>query len=204
MCGQQSQINSRETIKAAIDRINREYGAAIYDVICQVAQNHIGKFLRLEVATEERDMHYATDFELHFAGSDLSYRQRRHKYWMEYVLARRPAFTLRSVSNALKTELDKICKGYGDWYLYTWEAETKGIFAGWIFVDTNQLRSCGLLGEEHRNYLNKEQDGNYNGTGFRAYSIPELMANGCVLAASNTILQIYKSPPRLWYGQEMD
>lgn len=110
--------------------------------------------------------------------------------------------TLRSRrASGVETEIHKIRKGFGRWYLYAWTIDLSNKFSEWILVDLDKFRGCGLADSNRREWPN--QDGGR--TFFFAYKISELLAGGCLVSGSTKkpTANKPKAPRSVWYDQEL-
>lgn len=123
----------------------------------------------LSIASEEQDIHQATDFELQLQGGAVACRLRRPYYQQRDL-------TIRSWRKGRKTELAKIQEGLApSWYFYGWTSENNMI-EEWILVDMNKVIEKGLL-----NNRQEKRNGDKT-TGFIWIPSWELIRKGCLIA----------------------
>jgi len=128
--------------------------------------------LRIQIAPMADDLKRATDLVVTVEGGDIAVR------------IRRPSCSYRDLTirawrrSGAKTEIDKIRKGFARWYLYAWSDGHYNL-ADWILVDLDNLRQSGLLNDERPIIYNPDRR-----TGFKAYTVKELAAQGCLVASS--------------------
>lgn len=121
--------------------------------------------------THIEDTKQSTDMVMRVeAGVDIAVRIRRHNCNYRDL-------TIRSKSwGNGETEIDKLRKGFGDWYVYAW-ANFNNILDEWMLINLHTLRNT-LLKSPRRTIMNP--DGR---TGFMNYSIEELYNAGALTAA---------------------
>lgn len=92
----------------------------------------------IEVASVEDDMRYNTDL-ITADQRRIACRVRLKKYWQAF----NRQFTIRhSNASQVETELDKICKGYGDFLFYGFENTAGNVVENWVVIDLQQFREC--------------------------------------------------------------
>lgn len=153
---------------------DREYADSLNPEINRVLKACAHKIIQIEVASDEADKERATDFEIRVVGGTIAARVRRNCDFRDLTIrASRPT--------GVKTELEKIRKGYGDWYLYAWERH--GQFEDWMLVCLKRVRQFGLLDEPGRIYNPSD------GTSFLRIDAKKLHKYRCIKAASLGIQQ---------------
>lgn len=137
--------------------------------IANILKANAGRLIAIKVAPMTSDLEQATDLVVSIEGGDVAVRIRRDcKYRDLTIRAWRRSGT--------KTEIDKIRAGFGRWYLYAWTG-SKGKIIDWILVDLNKFRNSGVLNDNRRVIPNPDRR-----TGFKAYTINELLKNNCLIA----------------------
>jgi len=128
-------------------------------------------FVSIQIASYEQDVKKATDMLLTVSGNkSIAVRLRRANYAYRDL-------TLRCHrASGVETELSKIQRGSGDFYLYGWTDHFA--IAEWMFVDLDQLRSSGLLNREWKVIQNIDGI-----TSFIAIPFTVLKANHCIVSA---------------------
>jgi len=144
---------------------NRQFADAQIPIVTTILRQNLGRIIKINVAEPEDDMQRATDMTIQVQGGAVAVRYRRGdcKY---------RDFTVRSYNNGLRTEIDKLRDGFGDWYLYCWDGDG-GI--DWMLVDLQLVRTAGLL-EGRITKMNA--DGH---TGFVVIPLMELNASDCII-----------------------
>ena len=79
------------------------------------------------------------------------------------------------------TELHKIQRGFGDYYLYCWSTDNETI-TEWILIDLDEFR------EHMDECLSIYNHFNDDGTAFNTYSIPRLIETGCCVDSFLNVL----------------
>jgi hypothetical protein len=131
--------------------------------------------IKIDVADEHADMKQATDFIVNVKGGTVAVRIRRSigsQYKDLTIRSRRPYGT--------ETELQKIRKGFADYYLYIWTQEEKVI--DWWLVDINKIRSTGMLDKQRREIWNKDKS-----SAFIAIKEIELKSINALISTMNSI-----------------
>ncbi len=125
----------------------------------------------VELSTEEEDTKLS--FDIAYTNKvKISVRIRENEYLKFKDL------TIRSRSkHGNETEIDKLKKGHGSFYLYAWLSKDKNSLEEWMVVDINKLRP--YLDNAHTKHMP-----NGDGTEFDCYSIPQLRAWCCGIASS--------------------
>lgn len=131
----------------------------------------------LEPTSFEVDTEQAADLII-FQARDMriAARVRRNQYVQRYP----HEFTIRSVSNGNKTELQKIVDGWGDWMFYGFVNADETDFERWYVVDLNAFRADLI---RRRKDIRHGKNTNGDGTGFAWFDIRTL--SECVILASS-------------------
>lgn len=99
---------------------------------------HIIADLLIKPASEDDDMHKNTDL-IVFRVETLrvACRVRRYSYLAEYGRQ----FTIRTErTNGRETELAKLIKGYGDYFIYAFADNTETDLSAWHIIDLREFR----------------------------------------------------------------
>lgn len=132
-----------------------------------------------DIAPRDIDLKEVGDIVLSSNMGHVAFRVRRPN-----VQYRDLTIRSRRLSRA-ETEIDKIRKGFGAWYLYAWAdgkmPDGNRKFKDWILVDLNQFRDCGLAFEDKEEKPNVDRV-----TWFFPYSDDELELYHCIVAKSNS------------------
>jgi hypothetical protein len=137
--------------------------------IKRILNRNIHHVSSLKESTYEQDTKEAFDAIYSFNDAKIPIRIREPKY-ISYR-----DFTIRCRSlNGGRTEYDKLVDGFGDYYFYAWENESRKSFHSYIIVDIHKFRSSGIIchPDDHRK--------NGDGTQFYAYCIKTLIAHDCL------------------------
>ena len=146
--------------------------------IKEILEQNAGHLLSVEVADAARDLRMATDLVIRVIGGDVAVRVRRAKYRNRYR-----DLTIRAwLSSGVKTELDKLVEGFGDWYLYAW-SDGQGGLEDWFLVDLDKLRESKVLAQK---MIQRNRDGR---TGFISISDKELRMHDCMVAERQEITE---------------
>jgi hypothetical protein len=141
-----------------------------YPFVKKVLADNAIKIVCIEVAPPEQDMKQATDFIVHIKGGMVAVRIRRdvaNNYRDLTIRSKRPS--------GVETELQKIKKGFADFYLYIWTS--KDSIIDWWLVDINKMRIAGLFDAPRREIWNKDKS-----SAFIAIAINELQRVGALIA----------------------
>ena len=147
---------------------NWEFQEKYIDVIRNILKDNAMYIVDVEVSTPEEDMKEATDLKIKITAGDVAVRIRRG------ICGFRD-FTVRGYCDGNRTEIDKLQDGYGDWYLYAWENNTRNGIDEWVLINLNKARP--LFYDKRKVKMNT--DGR---TGFLTYSINELVEYGCIVS----------------------
>jgi hypothetical protein len=125
--------------------------------------------LEVGIASAQQDMKQATDMLVTVRGEiAIAVRLRRPTYTHRDL-------TIRAMrSSGVKTELEKIQFGAGDFYLYGWT--NAWCIPEWMLVNLHRLRDSGLLNRNWQLIRNKD-----NRTAFIAIPYTLLKQYGCVV-----------------------
>lgn len=149
---------------------DREWADAFWPEIERVIRGVAGDIADVRLASVDEDRKSATDYIVTVSSGDIACRIRRKGKWKGFG-----DFTVRAWrKSGHETELAKLQRGFGRWYLYAW-AENEH-FGAWIFLDLDVLRESGLLGDDRQ--IIKNPDGR---SGFKAYSLIELCNARCIV-----------------------
>lgn len=135
----------------------------------RVIRSQAHQIVTISIASSEKDCRFATDYEVKIAGGDVACRIRDWSAWLHYG-----DITLRYTRpSGQETEVSKIKKGHGDWYLYAW-AKNHQDFGAWLMVDLAKLRSTNLLDTAriHDNFDGSSQ--------FISITLSDLLHSGCI------------------------
>lgn len=131
--------------------------------------------VRIDPAPQFDDQHLATDV-LMFGTLRIALRVRAGKSSTFRDIA------LRShLRSGAATEIHKIRKGYGDYYLYCWTADGK-LITEWILIDLDKFREALEYGLEGDCHINPD------GSAFNTYDIAELVNYGCCVDSFLNVL----------------
>ena len=130
------------------------------DDVKQILKSQSMKIVNVEIASPEEDMKQCTDMKIKITAGDVAVRIRRDD-------CRYRDLTIRAFNKGYPTEIDKLRKGFGDWYLYAWTSDDS--ILEWMLVDINKLRDNDCFTETRHITMNRD-----NVTGFITFSIPEL------------------------------
>ena len=137
--------------------------------------------LLLEPASFEVDAMEATDLIiLHAKDKRIGVRIRRHQFLLRYP----NQFTIRYArTSGARTEWEKICRGWGDWFLYGFASEgDKPPLSRWLLIDYDALR----YHDDGRNLTGFTgiQD-NGDGTSFKWFDVTMFPVDPPILIASS-------------------
>lgn len=150
-------------------RRDRHWETGYVEKVRAVLRTLVHHCVRIVVASSEKDMKEATDFNVEMMGLAIAVRLRRPD-------CRFRDLTIRADrSNGAKTELAKITEGFASRYFYGWIDDHDEI-AEWILVDLDKMRDSGLFTVPRKPRPNR--DGT---TSFVSFSIKELIDAGCLL-----------------------
>lgn len=126
--------------------------------------------VKIEIATPEEDMKQCTDMKIKITAGDIAVRIRREN-------CKYRDLTIRAYNQGYETEIDKLRKGFGDWYLYAWVKDNS--INEWVLVDINKLRDNGCFSGSRPIQMNKDKK-----TGFIKFSIKELIYYNALIATN--------------------
>jgi hypothetical protein len=139
--------------------------------IKEILRSQAMHIVKIDIASPENDMKYATDLEVHVTGGDIAVRIRRDIPWRD--------LTIRAKNGNARTEIHKLRDGYADWYLYAWTIND--LVSDWMLIDLNVMRNKGCFDENRPIIMNKDSF-----TGFVKYSLQELKSYNAVVATNIT------------------
>lgn len=126
----------------------------------------------VELSTSQEDTKESFDL-VYKSKVEISIRIRDNSY-LRYA-----DFTIRCKSRyGFETEIDKLIKGKGSIYLYSWKTLNNEKFESWILVDINKIR--WMFSE-----CNVPVKFNKDGTAFKPYSIASIAANDALINSFN-------------------
>jgi len=138
------------------------------EAMIKIMRQYISQMVKFRYATMPEDMRQATDMVITVKDAAIAIRLRRES-------CRYRDFTIRATSRGgYDSELEKLRKGWGDWYFYGWVSNDE--LPQYILVNIHTLRESGLLNNERKVTQNGD------GTGFVAISIGELQSHNCLVA----------------------
>lgn len=153
-------------------------------------------------AEQYEDMEQATDWTIKTKSKYGNIAARVRRYVPMYYAERWRDLTIRAwIKGSDETEIDKLRKGHGNYYLYAWVGPGEEI-THWIFVDIMKMRMKtddwpnGLLFEPRDMKYNTD-----NTTGFYAYALDELEKVNAILnrggdwSPPKPAKKEYKGPP---------
>ena len=157
-------------------RSDQVWVARYHEQIRDILQRCAIRMVAIELACWEKDTKQATDFVVRSLDGDVAVRIRRHD-------CRKRDLTIRAMrASGQETELSKIKKGFGRWYLYCWT--DRDSITEWILVDLNRLRATGLMDQgiedDQQQPVIMNADG---GSGFIAIPSHRLAMAGCLVAS---------------------
>ncbi len=156
----------QEIIQAEIKTLNDKY----FNTIRRILNSKSYVFTKFVEATPKQDMEEGFDSIFSFPDVKIPIRIRDYKY-LNYR-----DITIRSRSYyGMRTEIDKLREGFGDYYFYGWETkESNGIYCYAIFSIKNFVES-GLIDEPD------SQRQNYDGTEFYCYSLDKMIKKNVII-----------------------
>lgn len=120
-----------------------------YPLVKSILIQNAMKLVDIKIADDNADMKHATDFVVSVKGGTVAVRIRRN------VANAYRDITIRSKrQNGVETELQKIKKGFADYYLYIWT--NNNCVLDWWLIDVNQMRSSGILDMPRKEIWNKD------------------------------------------------
>lgn len=133
----------------------------------------------LEPTSFEIDTEQAADLIIfHARDMRIAARIRQHKYSLDYPYQ----FTIRSVSNGRKTELQKITDGWGDWMFYGFSSKDESRIERWFVIDLSAWRAH-MIRDKGRISKGSKQNG--DGTHFAWFDLRTFPSNPPILIASS-------------------
>jgi hypothetical protein len=136
-------------------------------------QAHI--ITKFDIANEIQDRTEGFDAELNAGGSKIAIRIRNNEFLKYHDITIRT----KVVSGNL-TEIDKIRKGCGDFYLYAWLTKSgKGIHS-YVIFDIKKFVSTGMIDKPSTKDISNN-DGSY----FNTYSMIDMMKAGVIKIFEN-------------------
>lgn len=145
-----------------------------YSQIARILKMNASKIVKVAIADEQADTKEATDFVVTLKGGSIAVRIRKD------VGSKYHDLTIRSKRRSgAETELQKIKKGYVDFYLYIWTNNES--ITDWWLVDVNCLHSSGLLDTPRREIWNRD-----GGSAFIAFVASELENAGALINRMQT------------------
>lgn len=127
--------------------------------------------------TITQDTKQATDLVIEVKGGQIGTRIRRY-YTENYR-----DWTIRTgVYSKRDTEIDKLRRGWCDWYFYAWLNEENTEISSYILVDLNEVRKFDFLKEEYWKYKGWKQVLNKNPENtFIPIPVKPLDNKGCIV-----------------------
>lgn len=154
---------------------NFDWQKKFYPQVFGILKRNALHIVKVEVSNEEQDTKQATDFVVSVKGGRVAVRIRSD------VAKQYRDFTIRAqMRSGYETELQKIKKGFADFYLYIWTEQDS--IVDWILVDLKTMRESGLLDGERRLRWNKD-----GGSAFIAFAISELQRVGALLSTMTMV-----------------
>jgi hypothetical protein len=145
--------------------------------ITEVLRLYFGDKAEIKIAPELEDCTEATDYIVTTGKVTIACRIRMPD-------CRYRDFTIRSWrQSGVQTELEKLRKGFADYYLYAWSRNNLTFDGGFILVDMNKVRSRRILDGTYP--FKKNPDGI---SGFISIPLKFLLDNNCVLLYEPTRL----------------
>lgn len=147
--------------------------------------------LLLEPAPIEEDNQRATDLII-FKARDLriAARMRTSGYSEKYPYD----FTIRSARpSGVKTELEKIISGFGDWMFYGHASATQNDLDRWMVIDLAAFREALIL-KETRERIRMNKKVNEDGTCFLAFDVRSFPQNILVSSSHKIEFAAYPYP----------
>lgn len=120
-----------------------------YPLVKSILVQNAMKIIDIKIADANADMKQATDFVVSVKGGTVAVRIRRNvanAYRDITIRSRRP--------NGVETELQKIRRGFADYYLYIWTNNNNVL--DWWLVDVNKMRSSGVFDLPRKEIWNKD------------------------------------------------
>lgn len=144
-----------------MDTFNKQFAWAtgfnddLYSIIKRVS----GEIINIRIANDEEDTKQVTDFVIQVSVGSIAARVRNLFFNRPYT-----DVTIRSRSRwGGETEIHKILRGEGKYYVYYWAKS-----GDWVFYDLDSVRKSGIL-ENKTTKMNTD-----NSTGFVSVNVKEL------------------------------
>lgn len=131
-------------------------------------------FTNFREATKDEDTQQGFDAVFSFPDVKIPVRVRTYSA-VKYL-----DFTVRSLMTSGDTEIDKLKKGFGDYYLYAWETQNGLSIGRYMILNLNQFRKTDVI-----NYPARKDVDNGDGTKFNVYCIDKLLKNNVVVVFEN-------------------
>lgn len=131
-------------------------------------------FTKFREATKEEDTQQGFDAVFSFPDVKIPVRIRN------YSAVKFLDFTIRSQTTYTDTEIDKLKKGFGDYYFYAWETQNGLSIGRYMIINLNKFRNTGLI-----NYPSSKNVDNGDGTKFNVYCMDKLIKNNIVVIYEN-------------------
>ena len=149
---------------------------AYFPAIERILKSIAGHFLAIEAADPDADVRRATDYVLKIEGSDMAVRVRGPGYGARYR-----DWTIRAGrASGAETELSKLRRGCGRWYLYGW-GDGRADLIDWVLIDLDAVRASGILDMDWRAIRNRD-----GVTEFIAIPIYQLDRRGLIVCQAGT------------------
>lgn len=157
-------------IEFAIKELNTKYLTQVKRIL--INKSYI--FTKFREATPTEDMNYGFDAVLSFPDVKIPVRIRKFQYLKFMDL------TIRSKSRyGLKTEIDKLKEGFGDFYFYAWSNEENTKIMTYMVLNLEAFRNTVINSPTWANKSNND------GTFFHTYSMKALLENRIVVILEN-------------------
>lgn len=104
----------------------------------RILENNAFRFVDFNVSNFDKDTKEATDVVVDSKGSDIALRVREPNIKFRDITIRNKSF------GGGETEIDKMRKGYGDWYLYGW-GNGNGKVVEYVLLDIEKIREYQLF-----------------------------------------------------------
>jgi len=137
-----------------------------------IIRRHAGDIIDIRQSDEHEDCKQATDFVITVSVGTVAARVRNRSFGRPFT-----DVTIRSYNKGMKTEIDKIAEGWGQYYVYYWAQ-----CGSWIFYNLNKVREHELL-----SLPNMKEKSNFDGTKFVMLDVTDLYRNDCVIGCSPAV-----------------